>query len=235
MAFVIICKKEVIPEEAGKLKKIALDGPAGSGKSTVAKRIANKLCIEYLDTGAMYRAVTLYFMRHQISFENQQAVENALNNIQIDFNEGQLYLNQENVTEEIREPQVASQVSKVAAIKAVRTAMVKQQQAMATRKDIIMDGRDIGTVVLPDTPYKFFLTASIDARAIRRYEELISKGFAVSLDQIKEDISKRDSFDMSRTESPLMQAEDAILVDTTNLNIEDVVELLLVHIDRISE
>jgi cytidylate kinase len=217
------------------LKKIALDGPAGSGKSTVAKRIANKLCIEYLDTGAMYRAVTLYFMRHQISFENQQAVEDALNNIQIDFNEGQLYLNQENVTEEIREPQVASQVSKVAAIKAVRTAMVKQQQAMATRKDIIMDGRDIGTVVLPDTPYKFFLTASIDARAIRRYEEMLSKGFTVSLDQIKADISKRDSLDMSRTESPLIQAEDAILVDTTNLNIEDVVELLLVHIDRISE
>lgn len=217
------------------MKKIALDGPAGSGKSTVAKRIANKLCIEYLDTGAMYRAVTLYFMRHRISFENQQAVEEALSHIQIDFNEGQLYLNQENVTEEIREPQVASQVSKVAAIKAVRTAMVKQQQAMATRKDIIMDGRDIGTVVLPDTPYKFFLTASIDARAIRRYEEMLSKGFTVSLDQIKEDISKRDSLDMSRTESPLIQAEDAILVDTTNLNIEDVVELLLVHIDRISE
>lgn len=217
------------------MKKIALDGPAGSGKSTVAKQIAQRLGIEYLDTGAMYRAVTLYLMRHEINFDDPLAVKEALQQIHIDFNEGQIYMNQENVSEEIREPLVASSVSKVAALKEVRVAMVMQQQAMAKRKDIIMDGRDIGTVVLPDTPYKFFLTASIEARAVRRYEELIAKGFDVTLDQIKADIAKRDSLDMSRAESPLIQAEDAILIDTTNLSIEGVVELLLNHIDRISE
>lgn len=217
------------------MKKIALDGPAGSGKSTVAKQIAQRLGIEYLDTGAMYRAVTLYLMRHEINFDDPLAVKEALQQIHIDFNEGQIYMNQENVSEEIREPLVASSVSKVAALREVRVAMVMQQQAMAKRKDIIMDGRDIGTVVLPDTPYKFFLTASIEARAVRRYEELIAKGFDVTLDQIKADIAKRDSLDMSRTESPLIQAEDAILIDTTNLSIEGVVELLLNHIDRISE
>lgn len=217
------------------MKRIALDGPAGSGKSTVAKQIAHRLGIEYLDTGAMYRAVTLYLMRHEIDFDSPQAVSEALLKIHIDFNEGQIFMNQENVSEEIREPQVASNVSKVAALREVRVAMVMQQQAMAKRKDIIMDGRDIGTVVLPDTPYKFFLTASIEARAVRRYEELVAKGFDVTLDQIKADIAKRDSLDMSRAESPLIQAEDAILIDTTNLSIEGVVELLLNHIDRISE
>lgn len=222
-------------EEAIELKKIALDGPAGSGKSTVAKKIAAELGIEYLDTGAMYRAVTLYFMRHQIDFDNAQAVKETLSEIQIDFKEGQIFMNQENVSEEIRKPQVASQVSKIASIKEVRHAMVLQQQAMANRKDIIMDGRDIGTVVLPDTPLKFFLTASIEARALRRYEELIAKGFEVTLEQIKVDIAQRDTLDMNRKESPLVQAEDAILIDTTNLSIDGVVQVLLGHICRITE
>ncbi len=217
------------------MKRIALDGPAGSGKSTVAKLIANRLGIEYLDTGAMYRAVTLYFMLHNVDAESPIAVKEALNKIQIDFNDGQIFMNQENVSEKIREPQVATQVSKIASLKDVRLAMVMQQQAMATRKEIIMDGRDIGTVVLPNTPYKFFLTASIEARAIRRYEELVSKGFNVTLEQIKDDISSRDTQDMSRSESPLVQAEDAILIDTTDLSIDGVVEVLLNHINIISE
>jgi cytidylate kinase len=217
------------------LRRIALDGPAGSGKSTVAKLIAQHLGIEYLDTGAMYRAVTLYFIRHQVDFENPEAVQEALAQIHIDFNDGQIFMNHENVSETIREPQIATQVSKIAALKEVRVAMVMQQQSMASRKDIIMDGRDIGTVVLTKTPYKFFLTASIEARAIRRYEELIEKGFNVTFEQIKEDISKRDDIDMSRSESPLVQAKDAILIDTTNLSIEGVVELLLNHISFISE
>lgn len=217
------------------MKRIALDGPAGSGKSTVAKLIANRLGIEYLDTGAMYRAVTLYFMLHNVDAENPVAVKEALKHIHIDFNNGQIFMNQENVSEKIREPQVATLVSKIASLKDVRLAMVMQQQAMASRKEIIMDGRDIGTVVLPNTPYKFFLTASIEARAIRRYEELIAKGFNVTLEQIKEDISSRDAQDMSRSESPLVQAEDAILIDTTDLSIDGVVEVLLNHINFISE
>lgn len=217
------------------MRRIALDGPAGSGKSTVAKIIAKKLGIEYLDTGAMYRAVTLFMTNNKVTLTDANAVEQALNEIHIDFVNGRLFLNHKDVSEEIRTPEIAAKVSEVAAIKAIRVAMVKQQQAMADRKEIIMDGRDIGTVVLPHTPYKFYLTASIQERALRRYDEMKLKGLAVQLQQIQEDIAKRDAFDMSREESPLMQADGAILVDTTGMDIEGVVNCLLEHIERISE
>ena len=217
------------------MKRIALDGPAGSGKSTVAKIVAQRLGIEYLDTGAMYRAVTLYLMRQEIDLEDVAAIQNALGQILIDFENGKISLNQEDVTEEIRLPEVAARVSKVAAHKVVRVAMVAQQQALAAKKSIIMDGRDIGTVVLPHTQYKFFLTASIEARATRRYEEMKAKGLSVDFEQIKQEIATRDDLDSNRVESPLRQAEDAILIDTTGLTIEGVVTQLLELIDQISE
>lgn len=217
------------------MRRIALDGPAGSGKSTVAKIIAKKLGIEYLDTGAMYRAVTLFVVNNQVALTDENAVEQALKEIHIDFANGRLILNQKDVSEEIRSPEIAARVSEVAAIKAIRVAMVEQQQAMASRKEIIMDGRDIGTVVLPNTPYKFYLTASIEERALRRFEEMKAKGLDVKLNQIQEDIATRDAYDMGRKESPLVQATDAVLVDTTGMDIEGVVACLLKHIERISE
>lgn len=217
------------------MKRIALDGPAGSGKSTVAKIIAEKLGIEYLDTGAMYRAVTLYLMGQGIDLDDVPKIEKLLPSIHIDFEKGKIFLNQTDVSEEIRMPEVAKNVSIVAAHKIVRVAMVEQQQALASKKSIVMDGRDIGTVVLPDTKYKFFLTASIEERATRRYEEMRAKGLVVDYNQIKAEIATRDDLDSNRAESPLRQAEDAILVDTTGLTIDGVVTQLLELIQQLSE
>lgn len=217
------------------MKKIALDGPAGSGKSTVAKIIAERLNIEYLDTGAMYRAVTLYLLDQQIDLKDVGKIEKVLPDIQIDFENGKILLNQKDVTEKIRMPEIAQNVSIVAAHKIVRSAMVAQQQALACKKSIVMDGRDIGTVVLPDTKYKFYLTASIEERATRRFEEMKAKGMAVDFEEIKTEIAKRDALDSNREESPLRQAEDAILVDTTGLTIDGVVTQLLEMIQKISE
>lgn len=217
------------------MKRIALDGPAGSGKSTVAKILAKQLGIEYLDTGAMYRAVTLYFSKKAIDIESSTAVEAALKSIQIDFEGGKVLLNGDDVSEAIRLPEIAAKVSAVSAIKIVREAMVAQQQCMASKKSIVMDGRDIGTVVLPDTAYKFYLTASIDARAKRRFEEMQAKGLHVSFDEIRDDIQRRDAYDMGREESPLRQADDAVLIDTTDLDIDGVVRTLMTHIERIAK
>lgn len=217
------------------MKRIALDGPAGSGKSTVAKILAKKMGIEYLDTGAMYRAVTLYFSQQMVNLTAILEVEEALKAINIDFEGGKVLLNGEDVSEAIRLPEIAAKVSAVSAIKIVREAMVAQQQCMASKKSIVMDGRDIGTVVLPDTAYKFYLTASIDARAKRRFDEMQAKGIDVSFEEIRADIKRRDDFDMGREESPLRQAEDAILIDTTNLEIDGVVSTLMTHIERIAK
>lgn len=217
------------------MKRIALDGPAGSGKSTVAKILAKQMGIEYLDTGAMYRTVTLYFARHSVNVNDLASVKEALSSIHIDFEGGRVLLNTEDVSDAIRLPEIAAKVSEVAAVKLVREAMVAQQQLMASKKSIVMDGRDIGTVVLPNTAYKFYLTASIDARARRRFEELQAKGLEVTLEEIKLDIERRDAYDMGREESPLRQADDAVLIDTTNLDIDGVVSTLMAHIERIAK
>jgi len=213
---------------------IAIDGYSSCGKSTIAKALAKKLHFIYIDTGAMYRAVTLYFLRNQIDLNNPLAIESALDNIHINFdyrNEQTLVtLNDEDISEEIRQMPVSQKVSQVSAIKAVRKEMVRQQQRMGKSKNIIMDGRDIGTVVFPDATLKFFMTADPRIRAERRYNELINKGEKVSLEEIYSNLALRDHQDTTREESPLKQAEDAIVLDNSHIDQESQLEFALSYI-----
>ncbi|MCT4594708.1 MAG: (d)CMP kinase [Anaeromicrobium sp.] len=210
---------------------IALDGPAGAGKSTVAKKIAKLKNLVYIDTGAMYRAVTLNFLKNEISIENEKQVNEALSKIDMDLDSSNVYLNGECVNEEIRTPLVTKNVSAVSAIGKVRQKMVELQRKISEGKSVIMDGRDIGTFVLPKAEYKFFLTASIEERAHRRYEELIKKGFDVNLEDIKKDIGRRDKIDSEREIAPLKKAEDAIEIDSTSKNINEVIKEILSFIE----
>lgn len=203
---------------------IAIDGFSSCGKSTLAKALAKKLKFAFIDSGAMYRAVTLYFIRHHIALEDQQAIDNALNDIHIDFIPNalktEIHLNDEDISEEIRQMYISDKVSEVSAIKAVRTAMVAQQQKLGSRRNIIMDGRDIGTTVFPDADLKIFMTADPKVRAARRYLELTEKGEHVTLEEVVENLANRDRIDSTRAESPLRQAEDAIVLDNSNLTPE---------------
>lgn len=215
--------------------QIAIDGPASSGKSTVAKIIADKLNLVYLDTGAMYRAVTLYILDNNIDYINIDELNNELKLITIDFkgsvSQQEVYLNGTNVSKEIRTSRVTQHVSEISAIEIVRKFLVKQQQAIATNHSVIMDGRDIGTVVLPEADYKFYLIASSRVRAERRFQENLLKGYSnQTIDEIEQSIIDRDSYDMNREISPLMKANDAIEIDTSLLDIEQVVQEILLHI-----
>ncbi|PAB61169.1 (d)CMP kinase [Anaeromicrobium sediminis] len=210
---------------------IALDGPAGAGKSTVAKEIAKLKNLVYIDTGAMYRAVTLNFLCNEISIEDEKQVKETLSKIDIDLDSSNVYLNGQCVNEEIRTPIVTKNVSAVSAIGKVREKMVELQRKIAEGKSVIMDGRDIGTFVLPKAEYKFFLTASIEERAHRRYEEFIKKGFDVNLEDIKRDIGKRDKIDSEREIAPLKKADDAIEIDSTRKNINEVIKEILSFIE----
>jgi len=200
---------------------IAIDGYSSCGKSTLAKALAKKLHFVYIDSGAMYRAVTIYFIRHQVDMDNPQAVSDALNNIHLNFHsrdyETHITLNDEEVSAEIREMKVSEQVSAVSAIKAVRDEMVKQQQRMGQSKNIVMDGRDIGTTVFPKATLKFFMTADPKVRAERRYKEMIANGAQITLEEVFENLAHRDYSDTTRKESPLVRAEDAIILDNTDL------------------
>jgi cytidylate kinase len=204
---------------------IAIDGYSACGKSTLAKAIGQQLGYAYIDTGAMYRATTLYFLRHHINLNNSQAVETALAAINIHFeylNELNItFLNGENVEQAIRSLEVSNQVSEVAAISAVRRKMVQQQQQMAKTKGFVLDGRDIGTVVFPDAALKIFLTASIAERTRRRFKELQQKGIAITYSEVLENLQHRDHIDSTREDSPLRKADDAILLDNTYLNKEE--------------
>lgn len=207
---------------------IAIDGPASSGKSTIAKMISKILEIEYIDTGAMYRALTWKVLENKIEPQNKDKIINLLNNTKIDFKNGNIFLDDKIINEEIRLNYVSQNVSYIAAIPEVRSKMVELQQKMAKSKNIIMDGRDIGTVVLIDSKYKFYLTASIKERASRRYNELKQDiNLKYSLSDIEEDIIKRDNIDSNRKTNPLKKAEDAILIDTTDKTLEDVVQIIL--------
>ncbi|UIR57970.1 (d)CMP kinase [Sphingobacterium sp. SRCM116780] len=204
---------------------IAIDGFSSCGKSTVAKALAKKLKFVFIDSGAMYRAVTLYFMREQIDLENGEAVANALENIHIDFipnsDKTEIHLNDEDISDEIRQMYISDKVSEVSTIKAVRTAMVAQQQKLGKRRNIVMDGRDIGTTVFPDADLKIFMTADPQVRAARRYLELLSKGEQVTMEEIIKNLAHRDHIDSTREESPLRKAEDAIVLDNSHMTQED--------------
>ena len=200
---------------------IAIDGPAGSGKSTIAKLIAEDLGLVYLDTGAMYRLVTLKALNEGI-LGNLDKIVKMLDDLRIDIKKNEFYLDDTNVSEEIRKPIVSENVSDIAAIREVREKMVDLQRKFSESKNVILDGRDIGTVVFPNADVKIFLIADAKERANRRYKELIAKGENVKIEEIYENILKRDKIDSTRKESPLKKANDAIEVNTTSKNIEEV-------------
>lgn len=208
--------------------QIAIDGPASAGKSTVAKILAQKNGYIYCDTGAMYRALTLAAINNKINMDSEEELVDLLNQLSISFTQEQdgqhVYLDKKDVTNEIRSNDVTSSVSKVSAYKTIREEMVLRQQKFAESSSIVMDGRDIGTVVLPKADLKIFLVASVTERAERRYKENLSKGIESDFESLKQEIADRDHYDSTRKNSPLVQAEDAILVDTSGLSIEEVVE-----------
>ncbi|PWL28690.1 MAG: (d)CMP kinase [Roseivirga sp. XM-24bin3] len=212
---------------------IAIDGLSGCGKSSTAKAVAKTLGYKFIDTGAMYRAVTLYVLNEAVDLTSKKSVVQALEQITIDFRYNQesqkneTFLNGQNVEEEIRSMRVAGSVSQVAAIKEVRVAMVAQQQQMGKDKGVVMDGRDIGSVVFPEAELKLFMTASTEVRAKRRQAELREKGEEVALDEIIKNLEERDRIDSTRDESPLIKVADAIEVDTSNLLFEEQVQKVL--------
>lgn len=207
---------------------IAIDGPAGAGKSTVAKKLAEDYGYIYVDTGAMYRAMALYFLRQNIDSSDEKAIELACKTVSItlEYDNGiqQVFLNGENVSSELRTEAVGNMASNTSVYAPVRKKLVELQRELAARRDVVMDGRDIGTTVLPDANLKVYLTASSLVRAKRRYKELIERGVECSLDEIEQDIIDRDYRDMHRELSPLKQADDAILLDTSELNFEEVMK-----------
>ena len=209
---------------------IAIDGPAGAGKSTIAKRLAKELGYIYVDTGAMYRAMAYYFLKNHISAEDENRIAAACEHVDITIRyqdgEQQVILNGENVNGVIRNEEVGNMASSTSVYPVVRKKLVELQQQLAVKENVIMDGRDIGTVVLPNADVKIYLTASSKVRAKRRYEELTAKGEACDLDQIEQDIIDRDYRDMNRETSPLKQADDAVLLDSSDLDIDGVVETM---------
>jgi len=211
---------------------IAIDGPAGAGKSTIAKRIAEKKGYVYIDTGAMYRAMAYYFIQNKISPDDQKKISETCQNVEITIKHDEngmqmVILNGENVNGLIRTEEVGNMASASSVNSNVRKKLVELQQKLAAVTNVVMDGRDIGTCVLPGADLKIYLTASVSVRAGRRYKELTEKGMACELKQIEQDISERDNRDMNREISPLRQAEDAVLVDTSDMTIEEAVEKIL--------
>ncbi|MBQ6496096.1 MAG: (d)CMP kinase [Firmicutes bacterium] len=215
-----------------KIFRIAIDGPSGAGKSTIAKAVAQKLSIDYIDTGAMYRAVGYKMDRDGIPFEQGEALDKMLAETDIDFVDGDIILDGEIVNTLIRTPEVSMLASKCSSIPEVREKLVEIQRAMGTRKSVIMDGRDIGTNVLKDAECKIFLTASAEERAERRFKELQEKGEQQTYEEVLADIKARDHNDMTRELNPLRKAEDAIELDTTGIGIDEVVAKAIEILDQ---
>lgn len=201
---------------------IAVDGPAGSGKSTISKIVARELGFTYLDTGAMYRMVTYAVLKRKTDLDNKEEVLNLLETIKLDINKDKFFLDGEDVSDVIREVEVTNNVSKVASLKEVRDKLVHMQRDISEGKKVILDGRDIGTVVFPNANLKIFLVASPEERAKRRVKEFIEKGIDTSYETVLEEIKTRDFMDSTRKESPLTQAKDAKLIDTSFMSIEEV-------------
>ncbi|HOO22273.1 MAG TPA: (d)CMP kinase [Clostridia bacterium] len=216
------------------MRTIAIDGPSGSGKSTIAKLLAKKLGITYLDTGAMYRGMGYYALKNNIDPADEEQVKPILDDITMEIKyvngEQKVIVNGEDVTPYIRENRISMAASTISKIPAVRLKLVELQRKIASTSDCVLDGRDIGSYVLPDAPYKFFMTASAEERAKRRYKELTEKGQSVTYDEILADIIKRDEQDSTRAFAPLTIAKDAIVIDTTRLSIEECLEKVIGHL-----
>ncbi|MFQ8662535.1 MAG: (d)CMP kinase [Lachnospiraceae bacterium] len=210
---------------------VAIDGPAGAGKSTIAKLVAKEKGYVYVDTGAMSRGLAIHFLEHGIEAEEIEKIAEAGKDadVTIRYEDGQqqVYLNGKNITAKLREEAVGNMASKSSAIPEVRAKLLELQRELARKEDVIMDGRDIGTCVLPDADVKVFLTASVETRAKRRYDELVEKGVACDLEEIARDIAERDERDSTREIAPLKQAEDAVLVDSSHMTIEEVVAAIV--------
>ena len=214
---------------------IAIDGPAGAGKSTIAKKVADSLGYVYIDTGAMYRAFTYELLTSSISLSDIEEITKVLEKTDIEFKNNEIFLNNLNVTNEIRSKNVTANVSAVSAIPQVREKLVDLQRKIASESNSILDGRDIGTVVFPNAELKIFLTASVKIRALRRYNELIAKDKNIDINEIEAEIEKRDKLDSSRETSPLIKAADAIEIDTSDLSIDEVANTILKLAEEICE
>ncbi len=212
---------------------IAIDGPAAAGKSTVAKEVAKRLGYTYIDTGAMYRAFTYYVLKRGVDPQNELACDELIPEVSIELKpSGTVLCNKEDVTHQIRETDVSANVSYIASYKNIRLALVEQQRQMALVDSVVMDGRDIGTYVLPNAEIKIFQIASVETRAVRRYEENLGKGIACTLESVEEDLRRRDYIDSHRDFAPLKPATDSILIDTSFMTVEEVVVRIIDIIER---
>ena len=212
---------------------VAIDGPAGSGKSTIAKIIAKKFNFTYIDTGAMYRMITLYLLENNIDFDDLKEIEKVLNTVNLDMQGDKFYLNNVDVTTKIREKRINENVSKVASIKIVRSNLVDLQRKVSNNKNVILDGRDGGTVIFPNAQVKIFLIASPEERARRIYKEFLEKKTEITYEEVLKSIKERDHIDSTRNESPFVKADDAIELDSTNLTIDDVVNFISKEIEKV--
>ena len=212
---------------------IAIDGPAGAGKSTISKLIAKNLGINYIDTGAMYRAITYKCIKEDIDVNDIQRVVDLCSRTDVDFVDNYIYLDGQRLNEEIRTLQVSSRVSDVAKIPQVREFLLEKQREIGKRSDVILDGRDVGTVIFPNAQVKIFLIASPEERARRRYNEFLEKKTEITYDEVLKSIKERDHIDSTRDESPFVKADDAIELDSTNLTIDDVVNFISKEIEKV--
>ncbi|MBQ9911573.1 MAG: (d)CMP kinase [Firmicutes bacterium] len=210
-----------------KIYRIAIDGPAGAGKSTMAKILAKRLGIDYIDTGAMYRAIAVKLIRTGTDYDDPEALAKMLASTDVDYYGGKVYLDGEDVSSIIRTPEVSDMASKSSAVPAVRDKLGETQMAIAKKRSLLMDGRDIGTIIIPDAEFKFYLTASSRIRAYRRVCEMKDKGIECDLDSVEQDIKERDYRDSHRDYHPLKKADDAVEIDTSDLTIAEVVDKML--------